>query len=315
MTSQELRIAKLSKILNNSSLNKDVGSPVIQAAYKRAYDDLQDKIKGEKAYHQETEARQRVQHSIEKQEEQLKESMRKHHFNVLKKQIEDRKKRREINEVEKLLERPKSLPKTPPEPPKFFIREGLKDQIREKRKRIRESQKTELDYDRFLIKVAKNSLEDDIRKKKQAKNEVFEELKESWNDARVINGLKKQADRLKYFANTSVNQTTSPKNKVKYFSRGKNKTSENSPVKETKANEKVFNTEQKQLENKNNGKQDPEKEEILKKLEKIDERSKKIEQQKEILKKIQEIEEYEKNLGKEKKAIIEYLASKGKTFE
>ena len=333
MTTQELRIAKLSRILNNSSLNQDLANPAIHAAYKRAYDDLQTTIKGEKDFHQETEARQRVQHSIEKQEEQLKESMRKHHFNVLKKQIEDRKKQKQINEIEKLLERPKSIPKTPPEPPKFFVREGLKDQIREKRKKIKDMQKSELDYDRFLIKVAKNSLDEDIKKKRSAKDQAFEQLKDSWKESKTLNTLKKQADRLQNFANSGLNQTVkSPKNKVKVEYRQRNKTTENTPIKSNFVKEKIAVSEvkkgkekEKELEKdlklaqgeevKKLREENHQDEEVKRKLERIDKRTKEIEKQKQVLKKLQDIEEYEQSVKQEKRLILDYLASKGKKID
>lgn len=314
MTSQELRIAKLSRVLNNSILNKDQANPAIQAAYSRAYNDLQKTIQTEKAFHQETESRQRAQHLIEKQEEFLKESMRKHHFNVLKRQIEDQKKKRDINEVEKLLERPKSLPKTPPEPPKFFLRENLKDQIKEKKRKIRESQKSELDYDRFLINVAKNSLENDIKNKKVAKEGIIEGLKQSWNEAKVLNNLKKKAERLKYFANINTNQSvTSPKSKVKNFNKPRNKTTENTPIKE--ANLMVPKTEKKEIEKlemKNQEKNKKPDQPILEKLATIEERTRKIEKQKDAIKKLQTIEAKEKLIQYEKQQILDYFNNKNK---
>ena len=317
MTSQELRIAKLSRILNNSSLSKDQTNPAVQAAYSRAYNELQKTIQSEKAFHEETECRQRVQHSIEKQEELIKENMRKHHFNVLKKQIEDQQKKKDINEVEKLLERPRSPPKTPPEPPKFYIRENLKDQIREKKRKIRESQKNELNYDRFLINVAKSSLDADIRNKKVAKNEIFEGLKQSWNEAKVLNNLKKKADRLKYFANLNMDHSAqSPKsNKVKFVSRPRNKTSEASPTKEI--TQKSPQTEKKQIVNpklaeKLEKTRENENEQIREKLAAIEERTKKIEMQKEAIKKLHSIEAQEKFIHDEKQKLINYFSNKNK---
>ena len=317
MTTQELRIAKLSRILNNSSMSKDQTNPAVKAAYSRAYNELQKTIQSEKAYHEETESRQRVQNSIEKQEELIKESMRKHHFNVLKKQIEDQKKKKDINEVEKLLERPNSLPKTPPEPPKFFIGENLKDQIKEKRKKIRESQKNELEYDRFLINVAKNSLETEIKNKKVTKNEIFEGLKQSWNESKVLNNLKKKADRLKYFANLNMDHSVvSPKNnKVKLMNRPRNKTTETSPTKEI--TQKSPQTDKKQIiqpktTEKREKKKENDNEQILEKLAAIEERTKKIERQKEAIKKLHSIEAQEKLIRDEKQRLIDYFANKNK---
>lgn len=204
MTTQELRIAKLSKVLNSSMLDKNSKSPVIKDAFNRAFSELQRSINLEKAFNSESEERHKIQSHIERQEAIIKENMRKHHFVVLKKQIEDRKRQKDIGHVEKLIERPKAPPKTPPEQPKFYIRENLKDQIKEKRRNVKNSQKNELDVDRFMIKLAKTSLDEDIKKKKQEKEQIYNELKQSWEDAITLSKMQKQAERLKFFGNNSL---------------------------------------------------------------------------------------------------------------
>jgi hypothetical protein len=198
-------------------------------------------------------------------------------------------------------------------------------------------QKSELDYDRFLIKVAKNSLDDDIKKKRAAKDQAFEQLKESWKESRTLNTLKKQADRLQNFANSGLNQTVnSPKNKIKVEYRLRNKTTENTPVKSNFVKEKVPVSEVKKVKGKEKEKEkevekdfkqgkgdegknfvevDKEEEEVKRKIERIDKRTKEIEKQKQVLKKLQDIEEYEQSVKQEKRLILDYLASKGKKIE
>ena len=205
MTTHELRIAKLSKILN-STWNEKISNPVIQEALGRAVNELQKTIKTEKDFNNENEERMKMQARIEKQEEFIKENIRKHHFIVLKKQIEDRKRQKDISEVEKLMERPRPQPRTPLEPPKFFFRERLKDQIKEKRQKVKESQKDELDQERFMIKLSKLSLEEDIKKKQQQKEQIYNDLKKSWENSKHVNKLKKEADRLKFFGNLSLSK-------------------------------------------------------------------------------------------------------------
>ena len=204
MTNQELRIAKLARILNSTWQEKNSSNPAIKEAFGRAVSQLKDTIKNEKDFNQEAEERQRMQAKIEEQEEIIKENIRKHHFIVLKKQIEDRKRQRDISHVEKLMEKPKPQPRTPPEPPRFFHREHLKDQIKAKKTHTKESQKNELDMDRFFIKISKLSLEEDIKQKQLQKEAIYNELKQSWENSKTLNKLKKQADRLKFFGNASL---------------------------------------------------------------------------------------------------------------
>ena len=204
MTNQELRIAKLAKILNSTWQEKNSANPAIKEAFGRAETQLKETIRNEKDFNQETEERQRMQAKIEKQEEIIKENIRKHHFIVLKKQIEDRKRQRDISYVEKLMEKPKPAPRTPPEPPRFFHRENLKDQIKAKKKQTKESQKNELDMDRFFIKVSKLSLEEDFKQKQVQKEAIYNELKQSWENSKALNKLKKEADRLKFFGNVTL---------------------------------------------------------------------------------------------------------------
>jgi hypothetical protein len=210
MTNHELRIAKLSKILNSKWQVNESSSPAIKEALGRVINELQKTIKTEKEFNVENEERLKIQAKIEKQEEIMKINSRKHHFSVLKKQIEDRKRQKEISYVEKLLERPKPIPKTPPDQPKFFFRENLKQQIKENKKKLKEMQKNELDMDRFMIKLANTSLEDEIKKKQQQKELVINELKQSWENTKNVNKLKKVADKLKFFGNISLQRNIKP---------------------------------------------------------------------------------------------------------
>lgn len=326
MTMQELRIAKLAKILNSSMLDKNSNSPVIKDAYSRAYDKLQKTIDCEKAINSEYNEREKVKASIEEHEEIIKENMRKHHFSVLKKQIEYRHKQRDLHEAEKLLERPKPLPQTPPEPLKIYHRENLKNQIKAKKKKTRDIQNNEIDMDRFFIRVAKNSLEDDIKRKKQEKDKVFSELKESWEKAKTLNKMKKEAEKLQAFGNLTLKKNA---RKILPFQRSKSKESpqkiqkklsksllpsikksqkinhsfEASPVKEKE--KKVSNPVQRSYDSK------PKSQEMI--AEPEEQRSKASPTKEDIEKRLEFIKMEEERIKSNKREILEYLASRSKS--
>ena len=288
--------------------------------------ELQKTIQTEKELNTEAEERLRIQARIEKQEQILKENTRKHHFVVLKKQIEDRKRLKEIKEIEKKMERPNIEPRTPPDQPKFFIREGLKEQIKKNKIKTIETQKNELEMDRFMIKLAKASLDEDIRKKKEMKEIIYNDLKQSWENTISVNKLKKEADRLKFFGNISLRKNQRPNDYLISKSRSKDKSFrtpiitkkqskshiphseskvrqklEMSPIKKTNISQNIISN---SFDNSKNHKEtlsskirtsstSPKREEVLKRLEMINEQTEKIQ--------------------KSKREILDYLTSRAKS--
>lgn len=318
MTYQELRIAKLAKILNSTWAEKNSANPAIQQAFGRAVNEMKETIRNEKDFNTEAEERQKMQARIEKQEEIMKENIRKHHFAVLKKQIEDRKRQKDIFDVEKLLEKPRPQPRTPPDPPKFFHRENLKEQIKEKRNKIKQMQKNELDMDRFLVKVSKISLDEDFKKKQLEKDAIYNDLKKSWENTRALNKLKKEADRLKFFGNVSLNRKFKPLNREIQKSSSKEKSTvftpkitkkqskSNIPRSEAKLKDRVFSSETSpQVKKSLKSPLDP-----GKKIEKTPENSpsKQV-----VLERLEKIRKEEADIQNSKKEILDYLSQRSKS--
>lgn len=321
MTTKELRIAKLSKVLNSSVTDKNSNSPVIKDAYSRAYHHMQKIIDDERALNFENEERDRLKAKIEEQDDQIKENMKKHHFSVLKNQIEYRRNQRDLNVVEKLLERPKASPQTPPDPPKFSHRENLKNQIKAKKKITKEHQKNELDMDRFFLRVANSSLEDDISRKKNEKEKIFSELKESWENTIALNQMRKQAEKLQFYGNLSVYKNTKP---ALPFQRSKSK---DSPEKESKNMSKTCMTSggenrlgksievsplrpiRENFKNMNKGKVKGEEN----KVENLMYKSYVSSDKKDVEKRLEEISREEERIKTGKKEIFEYLTSRNQS--
>ena len=90
MTSQEKKIARLSKILTSVLKEKDTHTESYKEAYKRVLQSLEYCIEHEKNFNRDQVNLIRQAEIEEKQRTELREAMQKHHFKLLKEQIADR---------------------------------------------------------------------------------------------------------------------------------------------------------------------------------------------------------------------------------
>jgi len=132
MTEQELRIARLSKIMNSGLRVKTGNNKTSKDAYERVIANLEKRLDEEKLFNKLQEKKQKLLEMAEREQEMLKDSIYKHHFNVLQKQIEEKNRNRMINEKEEIVE--KELSEETYKPKKFNIKELLDAQVDEKKK-------------------------------------------------------------------------------------------------------------------------------------------------------------------------------------
>ena len=90
MTSQERKIARLSKILTSVLKDKDFHTENSKEGYNRVLQSLEHCIENEKKFNREQIGIIQQAEQEEKNKSELREAMQKHHFKLLKEQIADR---------------------------------------------------------------------------------------------------------------------------------------------------------------------------------------------------------------------------------
>lgn len=94
MTDQELRLAKLARILNSTNRLK-TRNGAQSDAYNRVVSDLEHSLQKEKVLNRQQEAKLKLQEKAEREQVLIRDSMNRHHFIVLKKQIEEKRRAKE----------------------------------------------------------------------------------------------------------------------------------------------------------------------------------------------------------------------------
>lgn len=200
MTEQELRIARLSKIMN-SGLRVQTGKhPTSLEAYDRVIKDLETNLSNEKTFNQSQARKQRLLEMAEREQELLRDSIYKHHFSVLQKQIEEKKRNKIIEDKEAVAE--KELSEETYKPKKFNIKSMLDAQIEEKQKIKAERKEQENELDRLRLELARKSLESEMRNKAEGKQKLQNLLRESWEKTQITNQMQKKIERIRRFGDT-----------------------------------------------------------------------------------------------------------------
>jgi hypothetical protein len=196
MTEQELRIARLSKIMNSGLLVPTGHTIAHTEAQDRVISSLEKSLESEKIYNVLQQHKRKLLEQKEKELKNLKESINRHHFNVLKKQIEEKKRNQKIYEkysclINKAEENHGQK--------SFKIKEILDAQVEEK-KRIKEEKKKQEDaLDRYMIDLAIKSLDNEMKNKFEGKKILQNQLRESWEKTQNTNRLQKAIQRSRQF--------------------------------------------------------------------------------------------------------------------
>ena len=200
MTEQELRIARLSKIMN-SGLRVQTGKhPTSLEAYDRVIKDLEQNLSNEKTFNHSQARKQKLLEMAEREQEYLRDSIYKHHFSVLQKQIEEKKRNKIIEDKEAVAE--KELSEETYKPKKFNIKSMLDAQIEEKQKIKADRKEQENELDRLRLELARKSLESEMRNKAEGKQKLQNLLRESWEKTQITNQMQKKIERIRRFGDT-----------------------------------------------------------------------------------------------------------------
>lgn len=202
MTDQELRIARLSKIMN-SGLRVQTGNKKLQhEAYERVISSLEKSLESEKLFNSLQEKKQKLREKAERKQELMRDSIYRHHFSVLKQQIEEKKRNKQIEEKELLTE--KELTEETYRPKGFKIKESLDAQIEEKKRLADESRRREAALDKLRLDLARKSLESEMRNKSEGKQNLQNQLRESWEKTQNTTKLQKAIERLRRFGDNYI---------------------------------------------------------------------------------------------------------------
>ena len=202
MTEQELRIARLSKIMN-SGLRIPTGNiKAHHEAYERVVSSLQQSLEHEKLFNLLQEKKQKLRERAELKQELMRDSIYRHHFKVLKQQIEEKKRYKEIEEKELISE--KELTEETYRPRGFKIKDSLDAQVEEKKRLLDKDRQREAALDKLRLDLARKSLESEMKNKSEGKQKLQNQLRESWERTQNTNKLQKAIDRLRRFGDNYI---------------------------------------------------------------------------------------------------------------
>lgn len=296
MTEQELRIARLSKIMNSGLRVKSGNNKTSLDAYDRVVANLEKRIEEEKLFNQSQEKKQRLLEMAEREQEMLKDSIYKHHFNVLQKQIEEKNRNRMISEKEEIVE--KELSEETYKPKKFNIKELLDAQVEEKKKIVSDLKEKEDALDRFRLDLARRSLESEMRNKLEGKLKLQDQLRESWEKTKNTTQLQKKIDRLRRFGDN-------------YIIDSENESEDLGKDEEVlRRYDKIIGKKQREEKVRKSSQDVVQKSELKKKRSKSSISHMSKTSQKEVLDKISELNNKQDKIKREKLEILSYLESK-----
>ncbi|OMJ90779.1 hypothetical protein SteCoe_6758 [Stentor coeruleus] len=171
-------------------------------AYNRIVSSLERSIETERQTNALQEKRQKLLEKAEREQESLKNSIYKHHFSVLQKQVEEKKRRKFIEQNQVLTE--KELTDELYKPKRFNIKEQLDAQLEEKQRINKELKEKEAQIDKFHLDSARKSLESEMRRKSEGRKMLQSELRESWENTQKTNNLQKAIDRMRRFGDNYI---------------------------------------------------------------------------------------------------------------
>ncbi|OMJ67040.1 hypothetical protein SteCoe_35906 [Stentor coeruleus] len=171
-------------------------------AYNRVVSSLEHSLETERIINALQGKRQKLLEKAECEQQSLKNFIYKHHFSVLQKQIEEKKRRKLIEEKEALTE--KELTDELYKPKRFNIKEQLDAQLEEKKRIKKEIQDKEAEIDKLYLDSARKSLESEMKRKSDSKKVLQSELRESWKNTQKTNNLRKAIDRMRRFGDNYI---------------------------------------------------------------------------------------------------------------
>lgn len=171
-------------------------------AYNRIVSSLERSLESEKETNALQEKRQKLLEQAEREQLNLKDSIYRHHFSVLQKQIEEKKRNKQIEDKEVLVE--KELTDELFKPKRANMKEHLDAQVEEKQRLKREQMEKDAELDRLRLELARKSLESEMKRKSEGRQTLQNQLRESWERTQNTNKLQKAIERVRRFGDNYI---------------------------------------------------------------------------------------------------------------
>ena len=222
MTNQEIKIARLSKILTSVLKHKDTHDESYKEAYGRVLNSLEHCIEHEKNFNREQVQMLKQSEKDEQKRIELREAMQKHHFKLLQEQIAERAKNRNSQSEKrnwKIGEMKQDQGYVWKGMNKEEWRKILDGQINEKKNIKEKSKNQDIGLDHLRIESAQKSLEEELKTKENERKKRQNEMWESWEKTREVNRLQKELEKVRrYGESESISSPISQvKKKSDYF--------------------------------------------------------------------------------------------------
>ena len=198
MTTQELRIAKLSKTLNNGSLNPYSPHQTLDSAYKQAISSLEKSLKEEKSRVQRDHIEYNLGLNALMTEENLKKQAYRHHSLVLEAQIKENHLRKRIN-AETPQPTHSDYESKPSKTTDFKLRDELLKQIHEKELNSKKETEADKQLGQQMIQSSEKLLQQEYLNKSQARKKAYVDMVNSWEDTIRVNQMKKQLEKIRIY--------------------------------------------------------------------------------------------------------------------
>lgn len=198
MTAQELWIAKLSKTLNNGSLNPYSPHQTLDSAYKQTISSLEKSLKEEKSRVQRDQIEYNLGVNALMTEENLKKQAYRHHSLVLEAQIKENHLRKRIN-----AETPQPIQSEyeskPSKITNFKLRDELLKQIQEKELNNKKETEADKQFGQQMIQSSEKLLQQEYMNKHQARQKAYFDMVNSWEETIRVNQMKKQLEKIRIY--------------------------------------------------------------------------------------------------------------------
>lgn len=198
MTDEERRLAKISRTLNNTSLNVHTYSKTEEDAYSSAIKNLATSLRKEKSQNKEEKNSYNLSIQAKINEDSLKELAYKHHSKVLQAQIKENKLKKQILQ-ESTSFTPFYYPVEVPTPKNHKLREDLFTQIAEKAEQKKALISSDVSYQQKLIESSNKNLEDEYASRIKAKENAYRSMVESWEDSIKLKKLAKELEKIRIY--------------------------------------------------------------------------------------------------------------------
>lgn len=205
MTSHEMKIARLSKILTSVLKYKDSPDENYKESYNRVMKSLEQCIQEEKSFNREQVQIIKQAEEEERKRENMREAMQKHHFKLLQEQIAERAKNRgSVSEK-------RNWKVSDIKYEEGYVWKGmnrkewraiLDSQIQEKKCLREKKVQCEIGLDIERIDIAKKSLEEELKIKENERQKRQNEMWESWEKTKEVHRLQKELEKVRRFGDS-----------------------------------------------------------------------------------------------------------------